>query len=785
MSQQMVAGATDEARQRLLVDVYGTVQGVGFRPLVHRLAVSEGLGGLVRNTGDGVAIEVEGSVFALQRFLSRLEAEIAPPALMREQRIRPVPAQGEEDFVIAPSTLDTSRLPTVLPDLAVCPACLAEMSDPQDRRYRYPFITCVHCGPRYSILEATPYDRVRTTMRHFAMCAACQAEYDDPGSRRFHAQTNACPACGPRIKLWDGVGREQAADEDALNAAADALRQGLVVALKGIGGFQLLVDARSEAAVRRLRERKRRHSKPFALMVPTVDDAAALASISMAERALLCSAAAPIVLLRARALQALVAPSVAPANAWLGILLPCTPLHHLLMGQLGFPVVATSGNRGSEPIVADERTALDALRGLADVFLVHDRVIAHPVDDSVVRVISEAPTVLRHARGYAPQSLDDSYDAAPCLALGAHEKSAVAIAAGPRIVLGPYIGNLEGAGTRAAFARATDAMRALYHVRPNTVACDTHPDYYSTQCAERGPVQPQHVPHHLAHVLAGMVDNALEGPVLGVVWDGGGNGADRTVWGGEFLAVEDGGCRRVAHFWPFRLPGGEAAVREPRRTALGVLHAVFGEAALSMADLPPLAAFSLQERRILATMLARGVNAPLTTSVGRLFDAAAAILGLCQRASFDGEAAIALESAADRAASDLDPVMPLLVAATQSRSGGASARTRGSPLVIDWRPTFAWLVHARCDGIAMGALARAFHDALAQSIVAVAARIGIRQVLLTGGCFQNARLTERAITQLRAAGSEPYWHHRVPPNDGGLAVGQAAFAATLGPEETT
>ena len=766
MSEFAIAAMTDASLQRLRIEASGAVQGVGFRPFVHRLAVSEGLAGFVRNTGNGVVLEVEGPAHVLERFVARLVSETAPPAAVRELSILRIAPQGEREFEIMASTQEGGHFAVVLPDLATCPACLAEMRDPGNRRYGYPFTTCVHCGPRFSIIEDIPYDRSRTTMRRFAMCPACHAEYDDSESRRFHAETNACALCGPRLTLWNAAGRARATEHDALRAAADALRSGAIVAIKGLGGFQILVDARNDAAVSRLRERKRRPSKPFAIMVPGIEDAEALAEIGQEERRLLTCAAAPIVLLRARAGQAVVAPAVALANAWLGIMLPYTPLHHLLMQELGFPIVATSGNRGGEPIIVDERAALDRLAGIADLFLVHDRVIAHAVDDSVVRVIADEPVILRHARGYAPLTIElgGTSDAAPILALGGHGKSAIALTSGRRLVLGPYIGDLDGDEGREAFGRAIDAMTGLYRVAPRTIACDAHPDYHSTQVAQRRSARVEHVPHHLAHVLAAMADNGLQAPLLGVAWDGCGYGRDGTVWGGEFLALEYGRFRRVAHLLPFCLPGGERAAREPVRAALGALYAAFGETAWTMMECPPIAALTDRERTLFATMLARGIRSPFTSSAGRLFDAAAAIVGVCRRASFEGEAAIALESIAQRADRSHELAAPVL-------------RDTRETLVADWRPTLVALAHASHEGMAAPVLAAAFHDALAAIIVEVARRIGMRRVLLSGGCFQNARLAGLAIARLRAAGFETWGHRRIPPNDGGLAAGQAVFAA--------
>lgn len=756
---------TDAAsRQRIGLDVDGAVQGVGFRPFVHRLAVSEGLAGFVCNTDEGVSLEVEGPASALDRFLRRLDAEIEPPAAIRSRHARQLAVRGDEGFAIAASARGDACDALVLPDLATCALCRAEIFDPADRRYRYPFTTCVHCGPRYSIIEGLPYDRIRTTMRRFSMCRACRAEYDDPASRRFHAETNACPDCGPRLALWDSAGKTLAIMQQALAQAAEVLRQGRILALKGLGGFQLIVDARNEAAVDILRDRKSRPAKPFAIMVPDLAGAGAIADISAEEEALLRSPAAPIVLLQSRADSDTIAANVAPANPRLGVMLPYTPLHHLLMAALGFPIVATSGNRGNEPIITDGGEALEKLAGIADLFLVHDRPILSPVDDSVVRVIARRETILRRARGYAPLSLRHVGATVPTLALGGHQKSTVAAAFRGQIVLGPHIGDLASVGARAAFARAIRHMAALHDIRPERVACDTHPDYHSTHIAEEFGCQVCRVPHHLAHVLAGMIDNNVDEPVLGVAWDGTGYGADGTIWGGEFLSVDDTRYRRIGHLLPFRLPGGDAAIREPRRAALGALYATYGASVLGMTDLKPIQSFAPPERKVLATMLARGINAPVTSSAGRLFDAVASILGLSQKTTFEGEAAMALEFAAERATE----ATPLLSCDVVEEDG---------MLMLDWRPLLKSILEATHRAIPAADIAAGFHDRLAEAITGIATRLGRRSVLLTGGCFQNGQLTARAVFRLREAGLDPYWHHGIPPNDGGLAVGQAVFAA--------
>ena len=748
--------------QRIRLDVAGEVQGVGFRPFVYRLAVEEKLAGFVHNTGAGVTLEVEGSGKAIERFLTRLRSEAAPPAAIQALRRQPLAVRRARGFAVLPSSASDRPSAHILPDLGLCAECRAELLDPANRRYRYPFTTCTHCGPRYSIIEAVPYDRARTAMRHFAMCPACRAEYDDPASRRFHAETNACPDCGPELGLRAADGTALAVREHALEQAAAALREGCIVALKGLGGFQLLADARNEEAVACLRQRKHRPAKPFAVMVGSAAGASAIAHVSALEREALESAAVPILLLRARADTATrLAPAVAPGNPHIGLMLPATPVHCLLMDMLGFPLVATSGNRSGEPIAADDDEALARLSGIADLFLTHDRPIVHPVDDSVMRVIAGEVTALRCARGLAPLVLADPRQDEPLLAMGGHMKSAVALGREGQIVLGPHIGDLAQVETRGAFARSVEAMRELYGLEPVRTACDAHPDYYSTQVAEASAADVVRVPHHLAHVMAAMVENGLDGPVLGIAWDGSGYGGDGTVWGGEFLAVEGTAWCRVARLLPFRLPGGEAAIRDPRRTALGALHAACGAALWETEDLPAVAAFPAEERAMLRTVLERGLNAPLTSSAGRLFDAVAVLLGLCRMASFDGEAAMAVEFAA--------------MAAQGSHALPPPVITPGGE--IDWRPMLQALVAAERAGVPAEELAAGFHHWLAGAMVEAARYAAIAQVVLSGGCFQNALLTELAVARLQEAGFQVYRHTRVPPNDGGLAAGQAACAA--------
>lgn len=762
-------GRADDVRARLHVEITGAVQGVGFRPYVYRQARRLGLGGWVANTTAGVAVEVEGPRRGVDAFVEGLDAGAPPHADIHHLALAWVSPRGEASFSIRESRMQGAARAAVLPDLATCEACRREVLDPGDRRFRYPFANCTACGPRYSIIETLPYDRARTTMRAFTMCPACRAEYEDPEDRRFHAQPNACPRCGPRLALWDAGGRILASDDAALTEAVHAIRAGAVVAVKGLGGFHLLVAAGDAAAVVRLRRRKQRPDKPLALMFADLAQVAARCQLSPLEAELLCSPRAPIVLLRRRQPAAggahALAKVVAPGNPYLGVMLPYTPLHHLLMHELGAPVVATSGNRSDEPIAFDEHEACARLGGIADRFLVHDRPILRPVEDSIVRVVAGRALVLRRARGYTPARVPLPMSVgAPVLASGGHLKNTVCLAVGGEAFLSPHVGDLGSAEAEDALARAMHDLVELYGQRPAVAACDLHPDYVSTHHARRlgRPLVP--VQHHLAHVLSCLADNGLEGPALGVAWDGTGYGADGTVWGGEFLQVSARGFRRVAHLRPFRLAGGEAAVREPRRAALGLLYEIFGPRGLVLDHLPPVRAFTGGERRVLERVLAHGVNAPWTSSAGRLFDAVAALLDVRQRTSYEGQAAAELEWVLPPVG--IEECFPLPL-----RAGGRTGR--GAPWLLDWEPMVRALVGRTFS--AAEASAR-FHNALAEAIVAVARRVGEPRVVLTGGCFQNAYLTERAVARLGAAGFEPYWHRSVPPNDGGIALGQAVWA---------
>ncbi len=758
------AGPGRRAHARRYITVHGAVQGVGFRPFVYRQATALGLTGWVRNSAAGVTIEVEGSSADIDGLLHAIRHSPPANARVTEIAVATIEPRCDSGFTIHASDSAGMRGAEILPDLATCEACLAEMLDPADRRYRYPFINCTQCGPRYSIVEGLPYDRSCTSMRRFVMCTDCQAEYDNPLDRRFHAEPNACSACGPRLTLLDLSGAVLERDDEALLTAAAAIRAGRIVAVKGIGGFHLLVDARNEEAVRRLRVCKRRGAKPFAVMFCSLADVRAACRLNAAAEKLLTGTARPIVLLERSGRP--VAPSVAPQTSRLGAMLPYSPLHHLLMRELGFPVVATSGNVGGEPIVTGETVAPHRLAGIADLFLVHDRPILRPVDDSVAQIVCGRPQLLRRARGYAPRPVAAEGIPEGILAFGGHLKTTVAVTAVGGVILSQHLGDLETAAARRTHRAALSDVTRLHGLRPRLAVRDLHPDYASTRAAETAGLPVVAVQHHVSHVASCLAEHGLAPPALGIAWDGTGYGPDGTVWGGEFLYVTHADWRRCARLRPFRLPGGEAAAREPRRAALGLLFAAYGGKCFALTDLPPVAAFSGAELAVLRRMLERGVNAPLTSSMGRLFDAFASLCGLIQRSSYEGQAAMMLERAALNRMINQSWDFPV-----------RREPAHRAILEIDWQPALDALLADERARMDVGRISGAFHRGLAAAAVAVAERIGERRVVLTGGCFQNVHLTEATVAALRGAGFEPVWHRWIPPNDGGIALGQAVWAS--------
>jgi hydrogenase maturation protein HypF len=750
-------------RERLKVIARGAVQGVGFRPFVYRLASQLKLKGWVLNSSQGVFIELEGPRAALDEFSIRFRKEKPPRAIIQSLESCFLDAIGYSGFEIRESETTGDKSALILPDIATCVDCLREVFDSTNRRFRYPFTNCTNCGPRFSIIEALPYDRANTSMKKFMMCPDCEREYHDPLDRRFHAQPTACPKCGPQLQLWDENGVTISEQDEALHQAICGVREGKILALKGLGGFQLIVDARNERAVVRLRDRKHREEKPFALMYPSLDTVRADCEVSTLEERLLLSPESPIVLLSTiHNPQSTIAPSIAPCNPNLGAMLPYTPLHHFLMSELNFPVVATSGNLSDEPICIDEYEASQRLHGIADLFLVHNRPIVRHMDDSIVRVICDREMVLRRARGYAPLpiAVRSNRESKTILAVGAHLKNTVALKIDNNVFISQHIGDLETKQAYSAFQHSVRDLPRLYDARINIVACDMHPDYLSTKFATQLGLPNKPIQHHLAHVVACMAENEIEPPALGVAWDGTGYGLDGTIWGGEFLLVKgDRSFERVAHFRQFRLPGGDRAIKEPRRSALGLLYEIFGDGAW---DFPALvAALSEQEKSLLRRMLEKRVNAPLTSSVGRLFDAVTALLGLRQTSSFEGQAAMELEFTRQK----------------HIRAAYSFMVTDGPPIVVDWAPGILQLVDDVAGGEDPGLISAKFHNGLVEAAVDVAKKIGESNIVLSGGCFQNRYLTERTVVRLREENFRPYWHQRIPPNDGGISAGQCVAAS--------
>lgn len=763
--------AAEAGRQRRRLTLSGLVQGVGMRPFVYRLARELDLAGRVSNGPEGVIIEAEGDAPALAAFEIRLKRECPPQADIVDCSVESVPAVGERNFRVAASRADGAVAPFALPDLAPCPDCLRELFDPGDRRFRYPFVSCTHCGPRYSILDALPFDRERTAMAGFPLCAECIEEYRDPSDRRFHAQTTCCPNCGPTLALWDAAGRTLAHGDEAMLQAVERLRQGQVLALQGVGGFQLLVGAADEKAVQRLRERKHRPHKPLALMVADLAAARELCDVTDAETRLLTSSAAPIVLLRRRDASGSIASGIAPGQNHLGLMLPASPVHHLLARDFGAPLVCTSGNRGNEPICIAPEEAQQRLAGIADGFLVHDRPIRQPLDDSVLRIADGKPLMLRRARGYVPRPVTLDADTPPILAAGGHLKNTVAYADGGRVILSQHLGDLDTAESLDRHRATAGLLPCLFGRPPRSVACDLHPDYAAGRWAETAGLPLRRVPHHLAHALACMAEHSLKPPLLAVTWDGLGLGEDGTLWGGEFLRIAPDGHRRIAGLLPLCLPGGERAIKDPRRSALSVLYALHGEQTPDYLPAMLEPRFKPADLTALLRLLQTGTRSPGCSSAGRLFDAAASFLGLCRDVSFEGQAAMALEASAEQSGEGDGTTYPMPV-------------IDGEPKRLDWRPLFRALLDDHAAGVPATVLAFRFHASLAAAITDVALAEPISTVALAGGCFQNRLLLELCAQRLRHAGLRVYWPEQIPPNDGGLALGQIA-AATFSEELLT
>jgi hydrogenase maturation protein HypF len=753
---------------RKAIDVTGIVQGVGFRPFVYRLANHCDLSGFIANTPAGVSIEVEGTPEKVDEFLLRLPLEIPPLAKITALTVRDIDSNGDKSFRIISTRLNQPAKTLISPDITVCEDCLREMSNPRDRRFRYPFINCTNCGPRFTIIRDIPYDRARTSMDAFKMCAACQAEYDNPANRRFHAQPNACWDCGPQVQLLSAEGALVNIAEP-IREAARLLQQGSIVAIKGLGGFHLACDAKNPAAVDQLRVRKHRAEKPFAVMVPRIEIAERLCVVDEFSKRQLVSIERPIVLLPSRP-DAGLAANIAPNNRFLGVFLPYTPLHHQLFLSGKFEaLVMTSGNLSEEPIAIDNQEAVRRLGGIAHAFLIHNREILRRCDDSVLRVAAGLPQQLRRSRGFVPAPVAIEQESQPILAVGGELKNTICLVRGAEAFLSQHVGDLENLESYNFFKEAVSHLQRILEVQPQVIAHDLHPDYFSTKWAlEQEELQHIPVQHHHAHVTACMAENHLDGKVIGVALDGTGYGADGCLWGGEVLVAEYATFERAAHLQYVPLPGGSAAIHEPWRMAASYLIKNYGDDLQSL-DIPFLREIDSRKLQVVRHMMEREIHSPRTSSCGRLFDAVAALIGLRNTVTYEAQAAIELEMAAHNS--------------TDQGAYPFNLVKEGSIWRIGTRPLFDWLIADLRKQVGVPDMSRRFHNGVALALTDVVGKIreerSLNRVCLSGGCFQNVLLFEFVLNALRKQNFEVYFHSEVPAGDGGISLGQALVAAHL------
>ncbi|MGA8849727.1 MAG: carbamoyltransferase HypF [Dehalococcoidia bacterium] len=795
------------ARQSLKsasISVRGIVQGVGFRPFVYGLAVKHNLKGWVYNTSEDVRIEVEGAVEAIKQFERELKEKAPPLAHIENITIEYHPPRGYKNFEIRQSQAQAGKYQLISPDVATCQACLGELLNPEDRRHRYPFTNCTNCGPRFTIIEDMPYDRPKTTMRYFQMCPQCQVEYDNPLDRRFHAQPNACPKCGPQVELIDNQGN-LVTDSNPIAAAGQLLKEGKIVAIKGLGGFLLACDATNDIVVKTLRQRKKRSSKPFAIMVATVDEAKNHCYISPEEEKLLTSPQSPIVLMRWKEASS-VSREVAPDLRFLGVMLPYTPLHHILLRDTGRPLVMTSGNLSEEPIARDNDEALRRLSGIADYFLIHNRDIYSRYDDSVAMVERGTSQLIRRARSYAPYPIRLSFEAKQVLGCGAEEKNTFCLTKDNYAFLSQHIGDMENMETLEHFDSTISLYKRLFHIEPEIIAHDLHPDYLATKYArELGESGIKLVPvqHHHAHIASCLADNGLESPVIGVAFDGTGMGADGNIWGGEFLVADYRNFRRVGHLEYLPLPGGAAAIKRPYRTAIGYVLTLLGEDALNAviatlnevkgkpSQLASIGQVTEVEIEVIKRQIERKINSPLSSSMGRLFDAISALLGVRGEIDYEGQAAVELEMAA-LASYGKEPSSVIarpVPSEVRELDEAISSNNESYPYrivedkgirIVRLRDLLSAVIEDLRQGVSKGRISVKFHNTVAQMINEmchlIADETGITQVALSGGVFQNRLLLRKTISLLESSGFQVFTHRQVPCNDGGISLGQAVIA---------
>lgn len=757
-------------RERVKIIIRGAVQGVGFRPFIYRLAKELNLTGYVINSAKGVFIEAEGELNLLKDFVLKIQIEKPAHSIITSFEFSFLDPVGYTDFTIQMSKKEEEVSAFVLPDIATCDDCSREMFDPNDRRYLYPFINCTNCGPRFTIIESLPYDRPNTSMKIFKMCPECESEYKNPLNRRFHAQPIACPVCGPHIELWDNSGNLLYAKHDAILQTIELIKSGKIIAIKGIGGFHLVVDSTNDEAVKSLRKKKHREEKPFALMFPDIEMVKEFCVVSDLEERLLKSSESPIVLLRKKDFKVnnpnlissiihefTISDFVAPYNPYLGVMLPYSPLHHLLTKLLNKPIVATSGNLSEEPICIDEYEALERLKGIANYFLVHNRPIVRHCDDSIARIINDREFIIRRARGYAPLPfLIEDYDEEKIIAVGGHLKNTISLKKKNMVFVSQHIGDLSTSESFNAFKKTIESFKSLYEIDSYKLIGDLHPDYLSTKYLKGEKKDFYLVQHHLAHVAACKNENQVKGECLGVSWDGTGFGLDGKIWGSEFFYISDREYQHLGHFKSFALPGGELAIKEPRRTLAGLLYEIYDDD-ISNLDLLK-KKFSEKELKLIVHMIKQKINSPDCVSAGRLFDAFSSLLGICDYSNFEGQAAMKLEFAVD---SSTDAFYDFNL-------------NKGETITIDWTQIFTSILKDIQDEISINQIATKFHNTLTEIISSFSKLTGLKKILLSGGCFQNVYLLERTIKRLKEENFQVYWHQRIPTNDGGISFGQIA-----------
>ncbi len=744
--------------KNVLINIQGTVQGVGFRPFVYRLAHELNIKGWIINSSAGVEIEAEGDESNVENFLVLLKNEKPVNSIINDFKYVNSDIKNFTKFEIKESNNTSIKTALILPDLATCPDCLNEIFNPKERRYLYPFTNCTNCGPRFSIIESIPYDRANTTMKEFGMCEDCRREYENPMDRRFHAEPIACPKCGPQIKLYN-ANKEIIAGNEVIKKAAELILDGKIIALKGLGGYQLIIDARNNRAVKRLRERKHREEKPFAMMFPSLEMIKKYCEVSKEEEKLLLSVQSPIVLLKKKE-NSLIAEDISKGNNYYGVMLPYTPLHHILMKELNTPIVATSGNISDEPICITNEEAFEKLNGIADYFLVHNRKIVRQVDDSVVRVIKNKPFMIRRARGYAPYPVILNEDVPQAIAVGGQLKNTVSISNGKNVFISQHIGDLDSKEAYSAFKKIISDFKNLYDINPEYIISDLHPDYVSTKFAQDTGLKLVQVQHHYAHILSCIAENNIEGEVLGISWDGTGYGTDGNIWGGEFLKINEDKFERFAHFDYFPLPGGEKAIKEVWRIGASLLYAATKDKKLVKTY------YKDFDTDVILNLIDKKINSPLCSSVGRLFDGIASLINLKQNTSFEGQAAMDLENI-------------LSGTLTDDRYKFEIIKAGENNYIVDWRKVVLDIINDFTKNISKQNISAKFHSALTDIIIEISKISGIKQIALSGGCFQNKNLIEKTIDRLSEEGFKVYWQSEIPTNDGGISLGQMKYFSYL------